>query len=92
LLTSPTLQYTTQQDGSVLGVTVSRAAMLGHARTLTNACNYTEGEIMVCVLDFKREVGLWHSIVASVFNGMHVVFIPYALMKVGQEQSTQWKG
>ena len=37
---------------------------------------------MVCVLDFKREVGLWHSMLASVFNGMHVIFIPYALMKV----------
>jgi hypothetical protein len=32
--------------------------------------------------DFKREVGLWHSIISSVFNGMHVIFIPYALMKV----------
>ena len=76
------LEYTTQQDGSVLGVTVTRSAMLAHARTLTIACNYTEGEIMVCVLDFKREVGLWHSMLASVFNGMHVIFIPYALMKV----------
>ena len=38
------LEYTTQQDGSVLGVTVTRAAMLSHARTLTLACNYTEGE------------------------------------------------
>ena len=37
---------------------------------------------MVCVLDFKRDVGLWHSVIASVFNGMHVIFIPYALMKV----------
>ena len=37
---------------------------------------------MVCVLDFKREAGLWHSILASVFNGMHVIFVPYALMKV----------
>ena len=53
------VEYTTQpQDGSVLGVTVSRAAMLGHARTLTAACNYTEGEICVCVLDFKREVSV----------------------------------
>ena len=34
--------------GSVLGVSVSRTAMLAHARTLTLACNYTEGEIMVC--------------------------------------------
>jgi acyl-coenzyme A synthetase/AMP-(fatty) acid ligase len=61
---------------------VTRAAMLAHCRTLTMACNYTEGENMVCVLDFKREVGLWHSVLTSVLNGMHVVFIPYALMKV----------
>ena len=37
---------------------------------------------MVCVLDFKRDVGLWHALLASVFNGMHVIFIPYALMKI----------
>ena len=36
----------------------------------------------MCVLDFKRDVGLWHGVLASVFNGMHVIFIPYALMKV----------
>jgi acyl-CoA synthetase (AMP-forming)/AMP-acid ligase II len=76
------VEYTSQQDGSVLGVTVGRTAMLEHARTLTTACNYTEGEICVCVLDFKREVGLWHAVITSVFNGMHVIFIPYALMKV----------
>ena len=34
------------------------------------------------MLDFKRDVGLWHGVLASVFNGMHVIFIPYALMKV----------
>ena len=33
----------TGKDGSVMGVTVSRAAMLCHCRTLTVACNYTEG-------------------------------------------------
>ncbi|XP_069689730.1 disco-interacting protein 2 isoform X14 [Periplaneta americana] len=76
------IEYTTDRDGSVMGVTVTRAAMLAHCRTLTMACNYTEGENMVCVLDFKREVGLWHSVLTSVLNGMHVVFIPYALMKV----------
>ena len=37
---------------------------------------------MVCVLDFKREVGLWHAVLASVFNGMRVVFVPYSLMKI----------
>lgn len=46
------------------------------------ACHYTEGETVVCVLDFKREVGLWHSVLTSVLSGMHVLFIPYALMKL----------
>lgn len=50
------IEYSTDRDGSVMGVTITRAAMLAHCRTLTMACNYTEGEIMVCVLDFKREV------------------------------------
>ncbi|KAK3918800.1 Disco-interacting protein 2 [Frankliniella fusca] len=76
------IEYTTDRDGSVMGVTVTRAAMMTHCRTLTMACNYTEGENMVCVLDFKREVGLWHSVLTSILNGMHIIFIPYALMKV----------
>ncbi|XP_076171145.1 disco-interacting protein 2 isoform X3 [Ptiloglossa arizonensis] len=76
------IEYTTDKDGSVMGVTVTRSAMLSHCRGLTQACGYTEGENAVCVLDFKREVGLWHSTLTSVLNGMHVIFIPYALMKV----------
>ncbi|XP_047355752.1 disco-interacting protein 2 homolog A isoform X4 [Vespa velutina] len=76
------IEYTTVKDGSVMGVTVTRSAMLAHCRALTQACGYTEGENAVCVLDFKREVGLWHSTLTSVLNGMHVIFIPYALMKV----------
>ncbi|XP_043215224.1 disco-interacting protein 2-like isoform X2 [Amphibalanus amphitrite] len=76
------VEYTSGGDGSVMGVTVSRAAMLAQCRTLTSACGYTEGEICVCVVDFKREVGLWHATLCSVFNGMHVIFIPYSLMKV----------
>ncbi|XP_046141641.1 disco-interacting protein 2 homolog C isoform X5 [Osmia bicornis bicornis] len=76
------IEYTTDKDGSVMGVTVTRSAMLAHCRALTQACGYTEGENAVCVLDFKREVGLWHSTLTSVLNGMHVIFIPYALMKV----------
>lgn len=51
---------------------------------------------MVCVLDFKREVGLWHSVLTSVLNGMHVVFIPYALMKVNpaswMQMITKYRG
>ncbi|XP_067215742.1 disco-interacting protein 2 homolog C isoform X3 [Linepithema humile] len=76
------IEYTTDKDGSVMGVTITRAAMMVHCRALTQACGYTEGENAVCVLDFKREVGLWHSTLTSVLNGMHVIFIPYALMKV----------
>ena len=55
----PVFQYTSGSDGSVMGVTVSRAAMLAQGRTLTSACGYTEGEICVCVVDFKREVRLY---------------------------------
>ncbi|XP_018564348.1 disco-interacting protein 2 isoform X4 [Anoplophora glabripennis] len=76
------IEYSTDRDGSVMGVTITRAAMVQHCRMLTMSCNYTEGENMVCVLDFKREVGLWHSVLTSVLNGMHVIYIPYALMKV----------
>ncbi|XP_071943414.1 disco-interacting protein 2 homolog C-like isoform X3 [Antedon mediterranea] len=76
------IEYTTDKDGSVMGVTISRSAMLQHCRTLTVACNYSEGEVMVSVLDFKRDVGLWHSILCSVFNGMHAIHVPYGLMKV----------
>ncbi|CAG0885580.1 unnamed protein product [Cyprideis torosa] len=76
------IEYVTDKEGSVMGVTVTREAMLQQTRMLSAACQYTEGEVMVCVLDFKREVGLWHAVFASVFNGIHVIFIPYALMKV----------
>ena len=37
------VEYTTARDGSVMGVMNTRGSMLGHVRTLTVACNYTEG-------------------------------------------------
>jgi len=70
------------KEGSMKGVSVTRNAMISHCKALTNACSYTEGDVMVCLLDFKREVGLWHSILTSILNGIHCIFIPYALMKV----------
>ncbi|XP_060875972.1 disco-interacting protein 2 isoform X1 [Metopolophium dirhodum] len=76
------IEYTTDKEGSVMGVSVSRTAMLNQCRALSQSCNYTEGDTMVCVLDFKRETGLWHSVLTSILNGMHVIYIPYALMKV----------
>uniref|UniRef100_A0AAR2JHB6 DMAP1-binding domain-containing protein n=1 Tax=Pygocentrus nattereri TaxID=42514 RepID=A0AAR2JHB6_PYGNA len=39
-------------------------------------------ETLVNVLDFKKDVGLWHGILTSVLNMLHVVSVPYALMKV----------
>ncbi|XP_045908517.1 disco-interacting protein 2 homolog C isoform X4 [Micropterus dolomieu] len=76
------IEYKTCKDGSVLGVTVMRIAMLTHCQALTQSCSYTEAETIVNVLDFKKDVGLWHAVLTSVMNMMHVISIPYALMKV----------
>ncbi|XP_060940153.1 disco-interacting protein 2 homolog C-like [Limanda limanda] len=76
------IEYKTCKDGSVLGVTVMRVAMLAHCQALTQSCSYTEAETIVNVLDFKKDVGLWHAVLTSVMNMMHVISIPYALMKV----------
>ncbi|KAL3999067.1 AMP-binding enzyme family protein [Acanthocheilonema viteae] len=76
------IEYTTDKEGSVKGVCITRQALLSHCRSLTTAMNYSESDTMVSVLDFKREAGLWHSILASVFSGLRVIFIPYSLMKI----------
>lgn len=77
------IEYTIDSnDGSMKGVTVTRNAMISHCKALSNACSYSEGECMICVLDFKREAGLWHAVQTSILNGMHVIFVPYALMKM----------
>ncbi|XP_034001484.1 disco-interacting protein 2 homolog C-like [Trematomus bernacchii] len=76
------IEYKTCKDGSVLGVTVSRIALLAHCQALTQCCSYTEAETIVNVLDFKKDVGLWHGILTSVMNMMHVISVPYSLMKV----------
>ena len=41
-----------------MGVTITRSAMLSHCRALTAASSYTEGEVIVCVLDFKVRFSL----------------------------------
>ncbi|CAI4221680.1 unnamed protein product [Auanema sp. JU1783] len=76
------VEYSTDRDGAVKGVCVSRQSMLAHCRAITTAMEYQEGDTMMCVVDFKREVGLWHAVLTSVFNGMRVVFVPYSLMKI----------
>ncbi|VDK42538.1 unnamed protein product [Anisakis simplex] len=57
-------------------------AMLAHCRSLTVTMGYKEFETIVSVLDFKREAGLWHSVLTSVFVGLRVIFVPYSLMKI----------
>ena len=37
------IQYSSAKDGSALGVTVTRSALLTHCRSLTTACLYREG-------------------------------------------------
>ncbi|VDN23240.1 unnamed protein product [Gongylonema pulchrum] len=76
------IEYTTDKEGSVKGVCVTRQALLSHCRCLSTAMGYSSSDTMVSVLDFKREAGLWHSILASVYVGQRVIFIPYSLMKI----------
>uniref|UniRef100_A0AAQ6AHF3 DMAP1-binding domain-containing protein n=1 Tax=Amphiprion ocellaris TaxID=80972 RepID=A0AAQ6AHF3_AMPOC len=76
------IEYKTSKEGSTMGIAVSHAAMLAHCHALTQACGYTEAETITNVLDFKRESGLWHGVLTSVMNRMHVISIPYSLMKV----------
>lgn len=61
----PPLEARALCGGSASGFTLC----LFSAETLTN------------VLDFKRDAGLWHAVLTSVLNRMHVISIPYALMK-----------
>lgn len=70
------IEHTVDRDGSALGVVVTRDAMFTHTMALTQACGYTEGETMISLVDFEKDIGLWHSVFASVLNGMHVVFLP----------------
>uniref|UniRef100_A0A8B9N029 Disco interacting protein 2 homolog B n=1 Tax=Accipiter nisus TaxID=211598 RepID=A0A8B9N029_9AVES len=75
------IEYKTSKEGSVMGVTVSRIAMLSHCQALSQACNYSEGETIVNVLDFKKDAGLWHGILTNVMNKLHTVSVPYSVMK-----------
>ncbi|XP_059777758.1 disco-interacting protein 2 homolog A isoform X3 [Balaenoptera ricei] len=75
------IEYKTSKEGSTVGVAVSHASLLAQCQALTQACGYSEAETLTNVLDFKRDAGLWHGVLTSVMNRMHVVSIPFALMK-----------
>lgn len=52
--------------------------------------NKNNNNLIICV------PGLWHSVLTSVLNGMHAVYIPYALMKVNpaswMQMITKYRG
>uniref|UniRef100_A0A9J8AGY6 Disco-interacting protein 2 homolog Bb n=2 Tax=Cyprinus carpio TaxID=7962 RepID=A0A9J8AGY6_CYPCA len=75
------IEYKASKEGTVMGVAVSKVAMLTHCQALTQACNYCEGETLVNVLDFKKDMGLWHGVLTSVMNRIHTISVPYAVMK-----------
>uniref|UniRef100_H2ZBW7 AMP-dependent synthetase/ligase domain-containing protein n=1 Tax=Ciona savignyi TaxID=51511 RepID=H2ZBW7_CIOSA len=81
------IEYKTGKEGSVVGVAHTRAAIHRHCRSLVGVLSYNAADIMVNLLDFKRGFGLVHGILASMFSGMHVYCIPYALMK---QNPMQW--
>lgn len=54
LLMFGVFQYKTSKEGSVMGVTVSRIAMLSHCQALSQACNYSEGEQCYIVSIFMK--------------------------------------
>ncbi|XP_047669955.1 disco-interacting protein 2 homolog B-A-like isoform X2 [Tachysurus fulvidraco] len=75
------IEYKLSKEGTVVGVAVSKIAMLTHCQSLSQACNYCEGETLVNVLDFKKDMGLWHGVLTSVMNRIHTISVPYAVMK-----------
>ncbi|TRZ00032.1 hypothetical protein DNTS_033580 [Danionella cerebrum] len=75
------VRYKASKEGTVMGVAVSKISMLTHCQALTQACNYCEGETLVNVLDFKKDSGLWHGVLTSVMNRIHIISVPYAVMK-----------
>uniref|UniRef100_A0A1I8JPS3 AMP-binding domain-containing protein n=1 Tax=Macrostomum lignano TaxID=282301 RepID=A0A1I8JPS3_9PLAT len=44
---------------------ISRVALLSHGKALCSALGYGKGDTAVCLCDPRRDVGLWHGLVAS---------------------------
>ena len=81
------IEYTSVKDGSIVGVTVNYEQLFVHTQTLINACKYSSTDICLCCVDFKRQIGLWHTIHANILSGMQVVFIPTSILK---SQPSSW--
>ncbi|EDV26945.1 uncharacterized protein TRIADDRAFT_22640 [Trichoplax adhaerens] len=89
------IEYTVDKDGSVMGAIVSRACMLSHVRVLNSLCAYRsptsskEVETTICTIDYRRGVGLWHSIIMPLMNGMHIIQIPNT-SPMGYHHPLEW--
>eukprot|EP00118_Oscarella_pearsei_P010627 m.66278 g.66278 ORF g.66278 m.66278 type:complete len:1520 (+) comp35377_c0_seq1:125-4684(+) len=70
------VEYVENKDGSMMGVTVTRASMLNHCRMLSASCGFREGQTVVCAVNHYREVGLWYGILTAVYVGLHSIFVP----------------
>jgi acyl-CoA synthetase (AMP-forming)/AMP-acid ligase II len=76
------IEYVEDKDGSMMGVTISRASLLCHCKTLHAACHYKEGDSLVAAVSCHGDVGLWHGILTGIYAGMHVVFVPPPVLTV----------
>lgn len=74
---SVSFQYKTCKDGSVLGVTVTRIALLTHCQALTQACSYTEG---VDDPETPLDLGFWGSLLTRdaswLASQSSILFVP----------------
>jgi acyl-CoA synthetase (AMP-forming)/AMP-acid ligase II len=81
------IEYTSVKDGSIVGVTINYEQFFVHTQTLVNACKYSSSDITLCCVDFKRQIGLWHTIHANILSGMQIIYIPTAILK---SQPSSW--
>ncbi|CAF1556177.1 unnamed protein product, partial [Adineta steineri] len=81
------IEYTSVKDGSIVGVTINYEQLFVHTQTLVNACKYSSTDICLCCVDYKRQIGLWHTIHANILSGMQVIFIPTSILK---SQPSSW--
>ena len=64
-------QYMTARNGEVMGVTLSRAALITNTKAVSQACGYDRGKIIVSLVDPKREVGPVSFLICSFLPRWH---------------------
>ena len=54
----------TARNGDVMGVVITRAALITNTKAVAQSCGYEKGKVVVSMIDPKREVGLAMSVLA----------------------------